>query len=91
MVIGWEERHHPLAQELGDHALVLLGGTGYWRRIWWPAIEFLRAHEREGRQRGGERFCCLKATITCGIGGFGRLLLVGWCQALAKSMCPTTG
>ena len=52
--------------------------------------------EKPGSQEMEEGSDCqgasaIKATTTRGIGGLGRLLLVGWCQALAKSMCPTTG
>jgi hypothetical protein len=40
----------------------------------------------EGAEQGRVRASDVKATITRDIGGLGRLLLVGWCQALVKRL-----
>jgi hypothetical protein len=52
--------------------------------------------EKPGSQEMEEGSDCqgasaIKATTTRGIGGLGRLLLVGWCQALVKRLVSMTG
>jgi hypothetical protein len=38
-----------------------------------------------------QRASAVKATTTRGIGGLGRMLLVGWYQELVKRLVSTTG